>query len=379
MSAVLTSNPVLRLRGTDAYNRAMSIAAAELAQDLSKKVVGQTFAVREVAVALTKRLRGLPTGNILMIGNSGSGKTTLMRAVEEVLAKDQATKELSTLVRLHANVLGQEAEQGQPGQFVLRALFDQARRDLGDGATRERLLEHTANGIVFIDEVDKIRGRVGTEPNVRGIRAQESLLTLMENEGVPFEVPEWAGGDRVELDSRGLLFVAAGAFEGLYESVYDRVTIGEDRGALQPVTIVEDGVVKEEIPFRLREWLRSEDLFDYGMSPQFLSRFEALVLFDDLGQKDLAQILLRAPDSGFNAARRYFESCSVELAISPAAVEKIASVAARRKRIGARALREVFRQVIRPYELDPTERAPEGVLMIDVEQVDEALGTGESD
>ena len=317
----------------------MTLAARDLAKDLSARVVGQTFAVREVAVALTKRLRGLPTGNILMIGSSGSGKTTLMRAVEDVLSRDSGTKELSTLVRLHANVLGQEAEQGRPGQLVLRSLFDQAHRDLGESAGLDRLLDHTRNGIVFIDEVDKIRGRVGSEPNVRGIRAQESLLTLMENESVPFDVPEWAGGRRVELDSRGLLFVAAGAFEGLYESVYDRVTIGEDRGSLQPVTVVEDGVVKEELPFRLRDWLRSEDLFDYGMSPQFLSRFEALVLFDDLNEKDLAQILLRAQDSGFNAARRYFESCGVELAISPAAVEKIAVVAARRKRIGARALR----------------------------------------
>ena len=56
------------------------------------------------------------------------------------------------------------------------------------------------------------------------------------------------------------------------------MTIGADKGALQPVTVVEGGRVREELQFELRDWLRNEDLFDYGMSPQFLSRFDAVVM-----------------------------------------------------------------------------------------------------
>ena len=64
------------------------------------------------------------------------------------------------------------------------------------------------------------------------------------------------------------------------------MTIGKDRGSLQPVTVVEGGKVQEKLIFRLRDWLRNEDLFDYGMSPQFLSRFDAVVLLQDLGQDE---------------------------------------------------------------------------------------------
>src|SRR5204862_4845241 len=122
------------------------------------------------------------------------------------------------------------------------------------------------------------RGDIGGQPNISGIRAQEALLTLIENESVPFELPPWAGDRVVTIDSSGLLFVCGGAFEGLYDAVFDRVTIGKDRGALRSSTSVEGGKVRAELVFRLRAWLRTVDLFTYRMSPQFISRFDAVVL-----------------------------------------------------------------------------------------------------
>ena len=85
-------------------------------------------------------------------------------------------------------------------------------------------------------------------------------------------------------DARRILFVCAGAFEGLYDSVYDRVTVGRDRGALQAVSVVEDGGVRQELRFVFRDWVRNDDLFDYGMTPQFLSRFDAVVVLNELGE-----------------------------------------------------------------------------------------------
>ena len=61
---------------------------------------------------------------------------------------------------------------------------------------------------------------------------------------MPIELPAWMGGGATSVDSGGMLFVCGGAFEGLYDAVFDRVTIGEDKGALQPVTVVEDGKVR---------------------------------------------------------------------------------------------------------------------------------------
>lgn len=163
------------------------------------------------------------------------------------------------------------------------------------------------------------------------------------------------GGGTVTVDSSALLFVCAGAFEGLYDAVFDRVTIGADKGALQPVTVVEGGRVSEKLVFHLRDWLRNEDLFAYGMSPQFLSRFDAVVLLEDLGEEELARIFLETPESGFHQTRAFFESRGVKLAISKAAVEAISRAAARQPRLGAR-----VEGGLPPRRARPRARAGEG-------------------
>jgi ATP-dependent Clp protease ATP-binding subunit ClpX len=347
----------------------------EIAGELGRRVIGQGEAVRELSVALSKKLAGLRVGHILMIGSSGTGKTTLMRAVEELLASRPGLALRATVVRMHANVLGEEAERGRPGEAVLWRLLDRAREQLGPGAGVEELLGRATHGLVFVDEIDKIRSHVGDRPNVAGIRAQEALLTLIENEAIPLRLPEWAGGDSITVDSSGLLFVCAGAFEGLFDAVFDRVTVGRDRGSLQATTTIDPGNVQERLQFSLGDWLRNEDLFDYGMSPQFLSRFDAVVLLQDLDVDQLVRIFLEAPESGLALAREYFTSQGKHLALSPAAARRIATEAARQPRLGARALKEVFRRVVRDYEFDPEAAAPGdgAALLIDVPEVERAL------
>jgi ATP-dependent Clp protease ATP-binding subunit ClpX len=339
-------------------------------------VIGQGNAIREMSIALSKKLADLAVGNLLMIGSSGTGKTTLMRAVERYLESRPDLALRSTVVRMHANVLGEEAQRGRPGEAILHRLLDRAREQLGPETPTERLIEQARHGIVFVDEVDKIRAWVGDQANTSGIRAQEALLTVMENEAVPMTLPQWAGGQRLTVDSSGLLFICGGAFEGLYDSVYDRVTVGRDRGLLKPVTVVEaDGRVTEKLQFALRDWLRNEDLFDYGMSPQFLSRFDAVVLLQNLTVDELESIFLHTPESGYHQARAYFQSRGLELLLSKAAVQRIAQEAAREARLGARALKEVFRRVIRDYEYDPAAHVngPEGSVRLDVGEVEAAL------
>lgn len=352
----------------------------EIATALGERVIGQDDAVREMAVALAKKLADLSVGNILMIGSSGSGKTTVMRAVESFLAADSELSVRSTVVRIHANVLGEEAESGHPGEVLLHLLLERARQQLGPETPVQDVVDRARRGLVFVDEVDKIRSHVGDRTNVSGIRAQEALLTLIENESVPLTLPEWAGGDTLNIDSSGLLFVCGGAFEGLYDAVYDRVTVGRDRGALQPVTVVEGGEVREERPFVLRDWLRNEDLFDYGMTPQFLSRFDAVVLLHELGVEELVRIFLENTDSSYQQAIAYFQSQGIDFAISPAAVQRIAAEAAAQPRLGARALKEVFRRVIRDYEFDPAAAVgTDAALMIDLPEVEKALAKGRTE
>src|SRR5437868_8935415 len=330
-------------------------------EELRRTVLGQDDVLREIAVAVVKHLVGQPAPNILLIGNSGSGKTTLMRAVEQFLASRPNLGD-ANVIRINANVLADE--HGGYGKAVLGRLYANATaRGVSDP------LRTVSHGIVFIDEVDKIRANVGAEPNVRGIVAQEALLTLMENENVEFELD----GEKHTVNSSSILFVAGGAFEELYDHVLRRATIGQDVAPMKPVVVVSaSGEVREELPFHLREYLKYDDLFRYGMTPQFVSRFESIVVLNDLNEPDLAKIFVEPDASIFRTSRAYFQRFGIDLQITRGALIAIAWDAARQKRLGARALRETFRRVIRSLEFDPAASGA-GVVTIDENMVKQAI------
>jgi ATP-dependent Clp protease ATP-binding subunit ClpX len=338
----------------------------DIFDELRRTVVGQDEAIRELSVALVKHLVGHPAPNMLLIGNSGSGKTTLMRAVEQFLAsRPELRTHYANVIRINANILAEE-RQGY-GNAVLGRLYANARKVLGDAARPDDLVRAVEHGIVFIDEVDKIRAQVSGQPNVRGIVAQEALLTLIENENLEFDL----GGQVMPVNSQGILFIAGGAFEELYDAVLRRATVGQDVAPIKPVVVVSStGEVREELPFHLRDYLRYDDLFRYGMTPQFVSRFESIVVLNDLGEGELARIFVEPAGSIFRASRDYFQRFGIDLQITRGALMAIAWDAARQKRLGARALRETYRRVIRELEFEPVSS---GVLTIDEEMVKRAM------
>jgi ATP-dependent Clp protease ATP-binding subunit ClpX len=349
---------------------AFSLRPKDVFEELRKTVVGQDDAIREISVALVKHLVGHPAPNILLIGNSGSGKTTLMRAVEQFLSGRSELSGYANVIRINANVLAEE-HQGY-GKAVLGRLYANAKKALGSSAPVEDLLQSVEHGIVFIDEVDKIRAAVSGQPNVRGIVAQEALLTLMENENIEFEVE----GAKHSVNSSNVLFVAGGAFEELYEAVLRRATIGQDVAPIQPIVVVSaSGEVREELPFHLRDYLKYDDLFRYGMTPQFISRFESIIVLNDLAESDLAKIFVEPEGSIFRNSRDYFHRFNIDLQITRGALIAIAWDAARQKRLGARALRETFRRVIRGLEFDPTNGGADSkkVITVDEEMVKNAI------
>lgn len=346
----------------------------EIHQELRRWVLGQDEALRGIAVAVAKHVAGQKAGNVLLVGTSGSGKTTIMRAVESLLARQPHLAHFSNLIRIHANVLTEQRDR--PGQAVLERLWRNAQERLGAGADLDEVTRIVEHGIVFVDEVDKIRTHVRGAANVPGIVAQEALLTLAEGESVEFEVTH---GERrmLRINSSGILFVAAGAFEEVWDVAYRRATLGTEGSPLRPVTIVSAaGEVREELPFSLGEWLRMEDLFEYGMAPQFLARFDSIAVLEDLGVEELTRIFLEPPDSLFRRSREWFGRQGADLQITRGAASLIAWHAARRKRLGARALRDVWRRVISDLEYDPPRPPEEGspaVLTIDEAMVRAAI------
>jgi ATP-dependent Clp protease ATP-binding subunit ClpX len=319
----------------------------DIYDELRKSVVGQDEAIREISVALVKHLVGQPAPNMLLIGNSGSGKTTLMRAVEQFLVQTPDLGGYANVVRLNANVLAEE-RQGY-GKVVLGRLYENARKVLGVNAPAEEIIRSVQRGIV----------------------AQEALLTLMENENVEFE----ADGRTFVVNSAQTLFVAGGAFEDLYDSVLRRATIGQDVAPMKPIVVVSSsGEVREELPFYLGDYLKYDDLFRYGMTPQFISRFESIVVLNDLGEAELARIFVEPEGSIFRTSREYFARFGIDLQITRGALVAIAWDAARQKRLGARALRESYRRIIRSLEFEPRDG---GTLTVDEEMVRRAIAARE--
>jgi ATP-dependent Clp protease ATP-binding subunit ClpX len=213
------------------------------------------------------------------------------------------------------------------------------------------------NATVCLDEIDKISTKVSGKVNVSGIAIQQALLTIMEGETIVYETAITENGKtthvKIPLDTSKLLFICGGAFEELYDQVYNQVVNPSEKRTLKSQIIVGKKGVSFESKFSLKDFLVFEDLFRYGMVPQFISRFSAMVVLNNLSVEDLKNILENAVDSPYRNSKGYFDSMNIDLNLADDTVELIATNAAENTRIGARALREIFSKIITTLEFDP--------------------------
>jgi ATP-dependent Clp protease ATP-binding subunit ClpX len=356
--------------------------------DLSQDVIGQDEALQGMSVAIYKHLIEHSVGNVLMIGNSGTGKTTIMRAVERFYSQTRGFEKYSTIIRINANLVADLASRGKQTNVVMDRLAHRAASILGEKADLETMRDYVSHGIVCVDEVDKIRAQVGGEPNVKGIVAQDSLLTLMENENVQVELPYFENGKwhslTTPINTEHVFFVAGGAFEELYDQVYHRVTQKSGSDKFWQLVPRADGSLDRRFIFDLARHMSQEDIFEYGMTPQFLSRFDSTIMLHDLSAPDLARIFSDIEGAIWPAAVNYFRHAGITLTISEDAVFLIADLAARKNRLGARALREVFGTIVKRLEFDPLatglvcEMDGQQVLEITKEVVEDAQQAGQA-
>jgi ATP-dependent Clp protease ATP-binding subunit ClpX len=329
----------------------------EILSALRRDVIGQDQALQDMAVAIYKHLIEHSVGNVLLIGNSGTGKTTIMRAVERFFTQAEGFEKFATIIRINANLVADLASRGTQSNVVMERLAQQAASILGERADLDTMLDYVSHGIVCVDEVDKIRAVVGGEANVKGIVAQDSLLTLMENENVQVEMPYFeAGGwhrQNTPVNTRHILFVAGGAFEELYDQVFERVTKKSGADKFYKLVPRADGSLERRFVFNMASHLALEDMFNYGMTPQFLSRFDSTIMLRDFSASDLIKIFRDIPGAIWPIAVDYFKHSGISLTISEDAAFLIADIAARKNRLGARALREVFGSIVKRLEFDP--------------------------
>jgi ATP-dependent Clp protease ATP-binding subunit ClpX len=357
------------------------VKPTQIYQSLQRDLIGQEETLRFVSVALFKHLQGEKFGNLLLIGSSGTGKTTIMRAIERFYAETGSLEDYRVVIIMNAHTLASDEGAVDTHRLFVR-LEERARQILGPEASAEEIGRAMERATVCFDEVDKISATVGGKPYVTGITIQQTLLTLIEGEHVLYPITTGRGKTTVEIDTGRMLFLCAGAFEGLYDLVYRRVTSPATRVKLPTETLVDNGKVTIREIFALRHHFRQEDLFEYGMQPQFLSRFDNAIILDDLSAPILQRIFLELPDGVFQTSRDFFRRNGIQLAVSDAAARAIALEAVKSSRIGARALKAVWGRIIKPFEFDPDSRDEVGSgrggaagreLMIDEKLVAEAL------
>jgi ATP-dependent Clp protease ATP-binding subunit ClpX len=355
MSDVIEERP----SGSEGELRSLDqIRPPEILEELRKGVLGQNTALRFVSVAVYKHTTGKVPGNILLIGNSGTGKTTIMNNIQRMYHDVPEYRPFRAMTIINANLLvDSERMEFQP-ERLFSAVEQRARALLRDKPTPDELRSTMERATICIDEIDKMSSIVAGKPNPIGVVLQQGLLTLMEGEEVAYRTFAAVDGEEkrvtININTRHMMFICGGAFEGLYDQVYLRVVNPGSGEKLKSQAIqTADGQVRIETRFALSDFLKPEDLFEYGMVPQFMSRFDNVVLLLDLGVPVLKEILLHSVDSPFNRSQRYFEVMNIRLEIEDKAAALIAEEAEKNTRTGARALRTVFGKIINNLEFDP--------------------------
>jgi ATP-dependent Clp protease ATP-binding subunit ClpX len=241
---------------------------------------------------------------------------------------------------------------------LFAAVEQRARALIGEHPTPEELKTAIERATICIDEVDKMSSIVAGKPNAIGVVLQQGLLTLMEGELVAHHTHAWVDGVEqkvtLSIDTKHMMFICGGAFETLYDQVYFRVVSPSSGEKLKSEAIqTADGQVRIETRFSIADYLKPEDLFEYGMVPQFIARFDNIVLLRDLDMQVLKEILLKAVDSPYQRSKRFFDVLEIDLEIEDLAAAMIAEIAEKSSRTGARALRTIFGKIINRLEFDP--------------------------
>jgi len=364
------------------------ITPSQILANLKTGVLGQDEALRFVSVAIYKHTTGKVPGNIILIGNSGTGKTTIMNNIQRLYHDVPEYVPFRTMAILNANLLVDSDRLEFRPHRLLTAVEQRARSVIGHAPDAAELKATMERATVCVDEIDKMSSILAGKPNPIGVALQQGLLTLMEGDIIPIRTHVVVDGEEkpvtLEIDTAGMMFICGGAFEGLYDQVFARVTNPGSGESLRSVAVrTADGQVTIETRFSLADYFKVEDLFTYGMVPQFIARLDNVVLLSDLGVDSLKQILLASLDSPFVRSRHYLKVMGITLELEDVAAAIIAEQARKHSRTGARALRTIFSRIINPIEFDPwsshaLEQTGDGSrrLLITAALVRQALGLG---
>jgi len=325
------------------------IKPKEMLSYLNKYIIGQDWAKKNISTAIYNHyLKGMPSGvdeedeieleksNVMLLGSTGVGKTYVVRTIAKMLRVPFSQADATTLTA--SGYVGEDVEN-----VLIRLVSD------AEGSTIEERIAAAEYGIVYIDEIDKIsrRGESSTVGrDVGGEAVQQALLKMLEGSVCHVPVTMQSGTKKipghqtVPIDTKNILFIVGGAFDGLASIIDKRLSNTSMGFSGNP-----NEELSDEDKGQLYRNVAVEDLIKYGMIPELMGRIPIVCPLDDLTKDNLKTILLEPKNAYMKQYRELLKRSGKELVVEPGAVEVIVNEAHKRK-MGARSIRAIMETVL---------------------------------